>query len=128
MAMDLLRTGVAAAVGAGSGAVSKPTQQFMIGTTAIPYSLAVEVTAAVVGAGLQFISPFTAPKIADGLVDGGLALLAARGVGRLMNPPVSPMVGSYRQMATRVSPELAGSPRYGAQIGSVGTVRKVSLT
>lgn len=129
MAMDLLRTGVAAAVGAGSGAVSKPTQHFEIGTTLIPYSLAVEVAAAVVGAGLQFISPFTAPTIADGLVDGGVALLAARGVGRLMNPPVAtvPMMGAYRQMATRVSPELAGV-RAGAQIGSVGSVRKVSLT
>jgi len=128
MAMDLLRTGVAAAVGAGSGAVSKPTQQFLIGTTAIPYSLAVEVAAAVVGAGLQFISPFTAPKIADGLVDGGLALLAARGVGRLMNPPVAPMMGSYRQMATRVSGELAGVPAYRGQVGSIGQVKKVSLT
>jgi hypothetical protein len=128
MAMNLARTGVAAAVGAGSGAVSKPTQQFMIGTTAIPYSLAVEVAAAVVGAGLQFISPFTAPTIADGLVDGGIALLAARGVGRLMNPPVAAtMMGAYRQMATRVSPELAGV-RAGAQIGSIGSVRKVSLT
>lgn len=127
MAMNLARTGVAAAVGAGSGAVSKPTQQFMIGTTAIPYSLAVEVAAAVVGAGLQFISPFTAPTIADGLVDGGIALLAARGVGRLMNPPVAATMMGYRQMATRVSPELAGV-RVGAQIGSVGTVRKVNLT
>jgi len=127
MAMDLLRTGIAAAVGAGSGAVSKPTQQFMIGTTAIPYSLAVEAAAAVVGAGLQFISPFTAPKIADGLVDGGIALLAARGVGRLMNPPVAgAMAGAYRQMATRVSPELAGA-RYGAQVGAIGKAEKFRL-
>lgn len=129
MAMNLVRTGVAAVAGLASGALSSPkVAPLTLGTTSISWGLVAEAVAVVGGAGLQFISPFTAPNIADGLVDGGVALLAARGANWAMSQTTTPAAALYGrgQLATRVSPEMVGAR---AAIGSVGPkTAKVHLT
>ncbi len=128
MAMNLLRTGVAAAAGLASGALSSPkVTPLTLGTTSVSWGLVAEAVAVVGGAGLQFISPFTAPNLADGLVDGGIALLAARGANWAMSqttPPPAALMGRG-QLATRVSPEMFGAR---GQISAIGSVKKTSLT
>jgi hypothetical protein len=129
MAMNLVRTGVAAVAGLASGALSSPrVTPLTLGTTSVSWGLIAEGVAVVGGAGLQFISPFTAPNLADGLVDGGIALLSARGANWAMSKtaPAAPMYGRG-QLATRVSPAEMMSAARGA-IGSVGSTKKFSLT
>ena len=79
MAMNLARTGVSAVVGVGSAVLQEKTTPLMLGTTAISWGTVEEAAALLVGGGMQLFAPHTMPDVADGLVDGSIALLAARG-------------------------------------------------
>ena len=79
MAMNMVRTGTCAAAGVASGVLSSTQiQPLNLGGQVISWATIAEALALVGGAGMQFMAPFTAPNLADGLVDGGAALLAAR--------------------------------------------------
>lgn len=132
MAMNLVRTGTAAGLGVASGVLSDEVRfpPVVIGETSISYGAIAEGVGVVIGAGLQFMSPFTTPNLADGLVDGGAALLGSRLTKWAMTQWAQPAAGAYarRSMgATRVSPNLAGH-QASPQIGSVGRVPKYSNT
>ena len=81
MAMSLSRTGGAVVVGAASAVLAPPTvAPLTFGTTVITWSTVAEALALIGGGAMQMLAPFTMPNIADGLVDGGAALLSRRGV------------------------------------------------
>lgn len=117
MAMQMVRTLSAGGLGIASS-LGEPTSMLKLAPidlagTKLSWATIVEAAGLVVGAGLQFMAPFTMPNVADGLVDGGLALLAARG-GRnfLKAPAAASMYGGYAShVATRVSPMALGGAR-----------------
>ena len=76
----LARDGMAFATGVISGGVEHSGLAPLAGTTISNPGLA-EVATLAVGAGLQMLSPNTAPAIADGLVGGSLALIGRRLTG-----------------------------------------------
>lgn len=78
MGMNLVRTGSSTVVGVASGALENRTP-LVLGSTSVRWSTVAEGIALVGGAVMQLLSPFTMPNVVDGLVDGGAALLAARG-------------------------------------------------
>lgn len=79
MSMNLARTATSGVVGVGSGVLgSGILQPLNLGGMTIGYDAILEVTALLGGAVLQFAAPRTMPNVADGLVDGGLALGARR--------------------------------------------------
>lgn len=132
MAMNLARTGIAGVVGVASGALFPETvaggpgiKPIDIGGTKIGWDTVAEGVALVGGAAMQLLAPFTMPSIADGLVDGGLALLARRGTTlALKQVQASPYANPYAM------PNLAH--RATAARGAVGGVsdlpNKVRLT
>lgn len=125
--LNIARTGTALVTGAISGGIEPVTKPLMLGTTAVSYGTVVEALALVVGAGLQFMSPYTMPDVADGLVDGSVALLAHRGTKYAIAKTQTAAAWSYPHA-------LNGAGRaamYGGvrgQIGSVGNVPKRTLT
>lgn len=123
--MNLSRTGTTVLVGAASGAL-RGQRPLVLGGNAISYPAMAEAFALATGALLQFMSPYTAPNVADGLVDGGAALLAKRGTEVLMNrvaPAPAAMLagGGYAPWAM---PSYDGRP----QVGSIGKTPKRTLT
>jgi len=132
MALNIIRTGTAAVVGAASGGLdADPTRVWKFGAagseTVICYGTIVEAVALVAGAGLQLMMPFMAPNLADGAVDAGAALLAARGTRIALKPAAA----GYTYPSRMVGALNAGVPAnmYSrAQIGNlpVGS-RKVKL-
>ena len=83
--MNLVRTGTAAVTGLVSGVVEKQVVgSLALGGQSIPYAGVAEAGMLVVGAVMQFVAPFTMPNVADGLVDGGAALVLRRVTGMLM--------------------------------------------
>lgn len=142
MGMNLARTGAAAVLGIGSGVLdSGLVAPLDMGGTKVSYATILEALGLVGGGVLQFAMPDTMPAVADGLVDGGIALLAARGtkyaVAKLSPETVVPPVANPRFGAQRVG-ALAGGNGYGAltghalysrgQIGGVAGVAKRTLT
>jgi hypothetical protein len=84
VALNVVRSGTAGVLGIASGALaSQPALTITTGVSLSPSSIA-EGVGFVLGAGLQFLSPMTMPNLADGLVDGGLALLLRRGAAYFM--------------------------------------------
>lgn len=130
MALNLPRTGTAAVVGVASGVLSDETRFPPLGTAPNTFSWGTiaEAAATLGGVGLQMMMPMTAPNLADGLVDGGLALLAARGTRWAMAQAAPPAGG---MMAAAYPSRLVGAgniaPDYRAQIGNISGVRKVQL-
>ena len=126
MSMNLARTATAAVVGAGSGVAGEAIEPLKFGAvgseTVVSWGTIVEAVALLGGAGLQFMSPFTMPNIADGMVDGGIALLAARGARYVMTQTSTPtpaaMLAGGMYPARMVS---AGNvaPAYRAAIGNI---------
>lgn len=85
MSLNIVRSGTSAVVGIASGALStQPGISIGASLPAISPSAIAEAVALVVGAAAQFLSPATMPNFVDGLVDGGVALLARRGAMHLM--------------------------------------------
>lgn len=131
MAMQMVRSISALGLGGVSG-VTEPTGMLKLapiklGDQSISWATIAEATGVVVGAGLQFMAPFTLPNVADGLVDGGLALLAARGARNFLKAPAAGAMygGGYAShVATRVSPMALGGAR-AANLGS--DIAKVRL-
>lgn len=148
MPMQMMREGAALGAGILSGVA---TQQFRNSAGAKPLydsnpadpnaikvwaDTAVEVVAAVGGSAMQYFMPFTAPQVVDGLVDGGLALLARRATMHFMKPATAAATQAYMGAAAgNAYPAGAwalpgGMPAAGmyggngrAQVGSVGGLR-----
>lgn len=82
--MDLLHTGTVAALGVASGVLDGTNwvKPINIGTATAPMNIApgaiAEGAGLVVGLAMQLWMPMTLPKVADGLFDGGVALVARR--------------------------------------------------
>jgi len=142
MGMNLARTGVAGALGIGSGVLdpaSGVVQPLMLGTTSVSYAAILEALGLVGGGILQFAMPYTMPDVADGLVDGGIALLAARGTKYAvakMRPTTAGAAAAYLG-AQRVGAlasgngygALTGAPLYSrGQVGGMAGVSKRTLT
>lgn len=126
--MNLARTGTAAVVGMASAAAESPRLgSIPIVGQNVTYSTLVELLAVVAGGGMQYFSPYTVPNIVDGLVDGGIALLAKRGTERVLSQMASPMFAE-RIGGRFVAPALlpGGMGAYG-QIGSIGGVPRRKL-
>lgn len=77
---NVVRAGTAGLLGVGSGVADGAIAggPFMIGTAQVTWGAVVEGVGLLAGAGLQLLSPSTLPNLADGLVDGGLALALRR--------------------------------------------------
>lgn len=132
MAMNLARTGTAGVVGVASGVLSaKPeglVDPLVIGGTTIQFATIAEGLALVAGAGLQLLAPFTMPSVADGLVDGGLALLARRGtVFAVKSTQAAPFATRAGYTMPNIASRVGGLAR-GAVGGSSGLGRKVTAT
>lgn len=85
MAMNLVQAGSAGGVGLISGVLeSQPA--INLGGQSVAASMLAEIAAVAGGTVLQFVSPYTMPSVVDGLVDGGIALLARRIVGMVQHP------------------------------------------
>lgn len=98
MGMNLVQVGGAAAAGLLSG-VLESQAPVVIGGQSLPASAIAEGVAVIGGAALQMFMPYTMPALVDGLVDGGVALLAKR----IVKMAVPAGTGSYSfPMATRV--------------------------
>lgn len=134
MAMNLARTGTAGVVGVASGILAPPTvAPLVIGGTTIQYATIAEGAALLVGAGLQLLAPFTMPSVADGLVDGGIALLARRGtqfaVGQMQASPFAQRaLGSPYAMPNMAAAQRASAMARGAIGGVSSDGRKVTAT
>jgi len=122
MALNLARTGTAVAVGLIDGVVEAKmaTPAFTLGTTAIHWSTIAEGVAVLGGAAWQFMAPYSMPNIADGLVEGGGALLAKRLTGMALGGTGTGAMlrTAPRGVAQRVAPFGMASGR--AAVGSVG--------
>lgn len=122
MGMNLVRTGTAGVVGVVSGVVSKQFNKSVnLGGQSISYAAIAETGLLVVGAVMQFVSPMTFPQMADGLVDGGAALVLKRATEKLM--PAATATGAWygaRQVSGMGYGSMA-APCAGAR-GSVGSV------
>jgi len=123
VALNIVRIGTAAVVGAASGGLdSDPTRHLDLGDptkpTVIMYGTILEAVALIGGAAMQLMMPFMAANIADGAVDAGAALLAARGVKQAMKPAAAAY--SYpSRMAGALNAGIA-APAYGrAAIGNI---------
>lgn len=132
MATNISRAATSAAVGVASAAAESATlTPIQMGGQAIKYSTIVELLAVLGGAGMQFFSPYTMPNVVDGLVDGGLALVARRGAYAVLKQtmPTNYPMYAHRIGGAYVSPQLsaAGYGAYG-QIGAVSRVPRRSLT
>ena len=131
MAMNLTRTGTAAVVGVGSGAIaSQNIAPLNLGGQSIGYDTVFELVATLGGAAMQFLSPFTAANVVDGAVDGGIALLAARGTKMAMGQISAGGYAAHR-VGAFAAPQLSAGSRpfnYRGQIGSIVGVPKTKLT
>ena len=126
MGLNLVRGATAGVLGAASGALeSQPG--VALGTTTIRYSTIVESVGLVAGAGLQLAAPMMAANLADGLVDGGLALLLRRGAAFAMAQMRTGAWATPNQ-ATRVNPQLVAGSSYRGQVGVSSRVPKRTLT
>lgn len=128
--LSLVRTGSAGLVGVASGALNGQPP-LMLGTTAINWGTVAEAVALAGGAGLQLMSPHTMPNLADGLVDGSVALLLRRGTVYAMEqtqaapygvPVGAQALGGYAPYAM---PSYDGGGR--AQVGSIGGTTKKKI-
>ena len=130
MALNITRIGTSAVVGAASGAIDPSidsTRVIELGGQVISWSAILEAVALVGGGALQLMSPHLAPNVADGMVDSGAALLAARGTRMALKPEAAGARYPARM------PALASgvtAPMYGrAQIGNMAPGgRRVKLT
>ncbi len=125
MALNVARGATAGILGAVSGALEEQTPT-MIGTTAVRYSTMVEALGLVAGLGLQLASPFTMPQMADGLADGGLALLLRRGA-QFARRQMAPVTTTSAHYAERVS-GWASPQGVRGDVGSFTGGRKYVLT
>lgn len=128
MGLDFERTGVSAVTGVVSGAVEKQfPKSVSLGGQAISYAGIAEAGLLVVGAVMQFVSPYTLPRVADGLVDGGAALVLRRAAVKLVPAGAAAMRsgGWYgaQQVGGRGAYGASAAPCAGAR-GSVGSVSR----
>jgi len=127
MAMNMVRTGTCAVAGVASGVLSSGTiQPLNLGGQVVSWAAIAETVALLGGAALQFMSPFTAPSLADGLVDGGAALLAARATAWGMSQTQGNGNGNgAAALARRSSPLLANRPMTSNPRAAIGGGSKV---
>ncbi len=129
--MNLVRTGSAALVGIGSGVLDNRIvpSPINLGGLAVGYDMVFEVGSLVAGVGLQALMPMTLPNLADGLVDGGIALTARRltvyGVQALTGK--TPVLTGYRPaMPYRVNGAMYGGVHGGTPRGATTTLTGLS--
>jgi len=131
MAMNLARTGSAAVVGVVSGGLEAKTTPVDLGDTKISWGTIAEAAAVVVGGGMQLMAPYMAPNIVDGLVDGGIALLASRGAQYAlaqMAPPAAAMFASPMHMGALAGGNGAAANAYARPMGNVSRLSRATLT
>lgn len=127
MAMNMVRTGTSAVTGVASGVLaSDMVAPLQLGGQVISWATIVESLALIGGLGMQFMSPYTAPNMADGLVDGGAALLAARATVWAMSQGAGGGAAAYAlHMAQRANnPSRAMNAGRRAAIGGGSPVPK----
>jgi hypothetical protein len=121
---NVVRVGSAGLLGVGSGVLDGAVTGGPI--TSVPqitWGAVAEGVGLLAGAGLQLLSPATLPNLADGLVDGSVALLLRRGgeyaATALKTPaPAGAYVGAWQynmplgQTASQINGAVAGA-RYG---------------
>jgi hypothetical protein len=125
--MNLVHKGAAAAVGIASAAADNARMApVSVGGQNVGISTIVELLAVVAGGVAQQFSPYMAPTAVDGIISGGLALVARRGTAHVLAQTASPMF-AQRIGGQYVAPSLMGG--YGAygQIGSVSGVPRRKL-
>jgi len=135
MSFNLSRAGSAAVLGLASGVLEGPDiSRLTLGENELSYGLVVEAVALVGGGMLQFVSPYTMPQVADGLVEGSLALLGRRGAEYAMSQASAggtTSAAAAKMLAQRVGAKLPGAWSYAprAQIGGLNSrVPKVTLS
>lgn len=90
MSFNVVRVGSSGILGVAAGVVSTQTPLTIIpatGTTpatTVGWDTVVAGVGLVLGAGMQFLAPTMLTNFADGLTDGGLALVARDGVAKVM--------------------------------------------
>jgi len=129
--LNLERTISSAVVGVASGAVQgSATAPLSIGGMVIHYSLLVELVALLGGAAVQMMSPFTMPGIVDGVIDGGAALLGARGTLAVMKKGPAGMgyIGGGQANPMLAAGRYAAPSYVRGAIGNVSGVPKRTLT
>jgi len=119
--MNLVRTGAGVGVGVVDGFLEANT--LSLGTTVVSYGTIVEAVALIGGAVMQIMMPYSMPELADGLVDGGAALLAFRGT---KYAKTSFGFSAFGGNAGSRMDQLMN--RYRSQVGSVGGTSKRTLT
>jgi len=133
--LNLARTGTSAVLGVASGALdSGLVTPLNLGGTVISWATIAEALGLVGGGVLQLAMPDTMPSVGDGLVDGALALLAARGT-KYAVVKLRPAAGSYfgAQRVGALSGNgfgaLSGAPLYSrGQVGIQSRVPKQTIT
>lgn len=131
MALQLTRTATSGVVGVGSGAIGQLTNPRTIGGQTVGFDTMFEVASLVVGAGMQFMMPFSMPNVADGLVDGGIALGARRLTGYAlrksgMTPAAS--YGAYAMGGRAHVGAMNGAAYARPALGTISASNKVKLT
>lgn len=108
MAMNFVQVGGAAGVGLLSGVLeSQPAVN--IGGQNVPASALAEGVALIGGVIAQFAWPYSMPALVDGIVDGGVALLAKR-IVRMAAVPTGTLLGAF-PLATRIGALNSGGAR-----------------
>ena len=118
MGMNFVQVGGAAGVGLLSGVLeSQPA--ISLGGQNIPASALAEGVALIGGAVLQFAMPYTMPALVDGVVDGGVALLAKRltrmaqsGSGFAAYSPMATRIGALNGAGRGLNASGVGSNKY----------------
>lgn len=116
MALNLIQVASAGAVGLASAMLEPPTlAPLVLGGQTVSYGFIAEGVGLVGGVAMQFLSPYTAPSIIDGVVDGSVALLARRITG--MVKAGVPAAAPYRAApaATRANANARGLNASGVQ-------------
>ncbi len=146
MALELMKLGTEVVVGVADGLLDPPptggfgVAPLNLGGRNISYGAVLEAASVLVGGGMQMLMPFTLPDIADGLLDAGIPLLAARlareftgkagglsggaGTAGVVAPmyPYSPAI-----QPAYASPQVAGWAGARASVGSTPGLTKMVL-
>ncbi len=124
--MNLVRIGSAAVVGVASGALGQmATKPLMAEHPQLTSWSAIAEALALVGGGvLQFVSPFTMPDVVDGIVDGGIALVARRASDYVIGKTKAP-AASY---AAQAAGYLASGMGARGQMSNISGLPHYSLT
>ncbi len=143
MALELMKLGTEVVVGVADGLLdpggSIGVAPLALGGQNISYGAVLEAASILVGGGMQMLMPFTFPDVADGLLDAGLPLFAARLTrhftgkpGGLAGGATSPMAAPMYPYSPAIqpayaSPQVSGWAGARASVGSTPGLNKYVL-